>query len=254
MLFLGAWIVQGSNSFQSCLEGDTERFDDAGFVRLAAVESSSPGDIECLGDFLDANEPTIVALAMVAVAGFTGTLWAATKKMQAATEKLARNAEETAQRQLRAYVSGTPEFLFPFDETHVPRARLRIHNSGATPANELRHRAGIAVLTAADVRLPPLTESFSVSGVLFPGSDLHVAAGRDAPLDPAAIAALRDGAARLYCYGEIDYVDAFMHPRSTRYCHELGADPETLRNLTSLSGCGDLRSEFRFAPFGNVAT
>jgi hypothetical protein len=254
ILIFSAWIVQGSLSFQACLEGDTQRFDDATFVTLVAAESPSATDIECLGDFLDANEPTIVALATVVVAGFTGTLWAAAKKMQRATERLARNADETAQRQLRAYVSGTPEFIFSFDETHPPRIRFRIHNSGATPANEVRHRASIAALPGDDFRLPILTTNFSAPCVLFPNTELRGSEEREAPLDPAAIAALREGSACLYCYGEIEYLDAFLHPHTTRFCHEVCADRETMQKLISLYGPDDLKIDFRIAPFGNMAS
>jgi hypothetical protein len=254
VLLLGAWIVQGSNSFQSCLEGDTDRFDTAGFVKPIAAETTSPGDIECLGDFLDANEPTIVALAMVLVAGFTGTLWAATKKMQASTEQLARNAEETTQRQLRAYVSAMPEFISSFDATHAPRVRFRIQNSGTTPANDVRYRFGVAALPDGDFRLPASAADFSALGVLFPKAELSGASQRETTLDVAAVAALHDGTARLYCFGEIDYVDAFMHPRTTRFCHEVCADRENWLKLTSGYGPDDLKIEFRVAPFGNTAT
>jgi hypothetical protein len=254
VLLIGAWIVQGSNSFQSCLAGDSERFDDAGFVRLIAAETSSPGDIACLGDFLDANEPTLVALATVVVAGFTGTLWAATKKMQQSTEQLARNAEETAQRQLRAYVSGTPEFIFSFDENHAPRVQFRIHNTGATPANEVRHRAAVVVLSGDGFRLPALSETFSASGVLFPNAELRGVAEGEKPLDPATLTSLHDGTARLFCYGEIDYVDAFMHPHTTRFCHEVCTERETWLKLASLHGAYDLNIEFRTSPFGNTAS
>ena len=202
---------------------------------------------------MDANEPTIVALAMVVVAGFAGTLWAATKKIQRSTEQLALTAAETAQRQLRAYVSGTPEFMFSIDESRSPRVRFKLHNSGATPAHEVRHRASVAVLSGEDFRLPSVPENFSAPAVLFPGAVLCGLATGETPLDEATVAALREGTARLYCYGEIDYVDAFMHPHTTRFCHEIAGDRETMRELTGADARADFNIEFRIAPFGNSA-
>ena len=256
VVLLAAWIVQGSNSFQSCLENGGQPFDDAAF-RLAAAAEDQPGsNVECLGEFLDSNEPTIVALAAIMIAGFTGTLWAATKRMQQSSERLARTADETAQRQLRAYVSGTPESIGSFDQSHPPCVHFRIHNSGATPAHEVRYRASVAVLSAADAqgRVPPMNQSFSAPCVLFPNGELRATGEPEAAVDAAAIAALQDGGARLYCYGDIDYVDAFMHPHSTRFCHEICADRETLRKLASLGGPADFKIEFRIAPFGNTAS
>ena len=202
---------------------------------------------------MDSNEPTIVAFAMVVVAGFAGTLWAATKKIQRSTEQLALTAAETAQRQLRAYVSGTPEFLLPVDDSASLRVRFKIHNSGATPAHEVRHRASVVVLLREDFRLPSLSANFSAPGVLFPNAALYGLATPEAPLDEATVVAVREGSARLYCYGEIDYVDSFMHPHTTRFCHEISGDPEVMRKLTSADAHDGLNMEFRIAPFGNAA-
>lgn len=254
VVLLGAWIVQGSLSFQSCAAGETQQLDDAGFVKSAATETAAPSAVDCLGDFMDANEPSIVALATIVVAGFAGTLWAATKKMQQSSEQLARMAEDTAQRQSRAYVSGAAEFIFPFDDFHPPRVQLRIHNSGATPANEVRHRIAIVALPGDGAPITPTDDVFSAPFVLFPNAEWRGTIEKKATFDQMSIAALRNGSSRLYCYGDIDYLDVFMHPHRTRFCHEVCADKEVLLRLTSLESPADFKVEFRIAPAGNLAS
>lgn len=256
-LFLVLWIVTGSESYQSCLDnpgGDTQA---AYYQSLAVLDTPSETAFYCLGDFLDQNEPSIIALATIAIALFTASLWIATARLWRSTDRLVRGAEDTAQRQLRAYVTGVPEFMFSFDEEHVPRARFRIHNSGLTPANDVRHRTDIIALPQPlmlGMTLPIPSGPFSPAFVLFPHTDFFVTKQRDAVFDHATISEIRNNAARIYIYGEIEYVDAFGSKRSTMFCQAVCADETGLTSLTSLHGPADLKLTFESAPMGNKAT
>jgi hypothetical protein len=256
-LFLVLWIVTGSESYQSCLDNPAGDADQASYRHIAGVETPSETAFYCLGDFLDQNEPAIIALAAIAIALFTGSLWVATARLWRATDRLVKGAEDTAQRQLRAYVTGIPEFMFSFDEEHLPYVKFRVHNSGLTPAKDVRHRTEINTLPhhiEPGMTLPPPSGPFSAPFVLFPHTDFFGTKRRDAVFDRATIAAIRSEAVCIYVYGEIEYVDAFGSKQSTTFCQAVRADADTLTKLTSLYGPSDLKLTFEIAPMGNKAT
>ena len=99
VLLLAFWIVSGSESFQSCREGDRPDFQDAAFHKTAAVLESAAGDsLEgCLGYFLDENAATITALSVLLTAMFTGILSLATVRLWDSTKGLHQETKELAE-------------------------------------------------------------------------------------------------------------------------------------------------------------
>jgi hypothetical protein len=75
-------------------------------------ESNYPNEDYCsaysvavtLANIVDAHNGAFTALATIAIASFNWTLWQSTEKLWIAGEKQRKLAEETAERQLRAYV------------------------------------------------------------------------------------------------------------------------------------------------------
>ena len=106
MLLLGLWIVGGSESFQSCREGDRPDFQDAAFYKTADVLEPAAGDSlqACLGYFLEENTTVITALSLLLTALFTGILslatvrlWDSTKGLHEETKQLAELAKTQSQ-------------------------------------------------------------------------------------------------------------------------------------------------------------
>ncbi len=104
LLLLSFWIVGGSESFQSCREGNRVDFQDAGFHKAAATapsaEEGSDTVQSCLDYFLEQNEPEVAALSVLLTALFTGVLaistiglWRSTKGLHEETKRLASLAE-----------------------------------------------------------------------------------------------------------------------------------------------------------------
>ena len=102
LLLVSFWIVSGSESFQSCREGNRVDFQDAVFHRTAAIDPAAEGDSveDCLDYFLEQNELGIAALSVLLIALFTGVLavstiglWQSTKVLHEETKRLAALAE-----------------------------------------------------------------------------------------------------------------------------------------------------------------
>ena len=167
--------------------------------------------------------------------------------------------KDTAERQLRAYVSGMPFHISSFDESHYAFVRFRITNEGQTPAYNMTHSAEIVLcphpIPDAFIFPSNLTAtSFPV--VLFPHVPLEgIKGARIFTVDE--IAGIRNGTMRIYMYGRIDYRDAFHDKRTrwTTFRFSLTApDQETLRRLSSNYPLADLTVRFEAAPVGNDAT
>jgi hypothetical protein len=163
----------------------------------------------------------------------------------------------SARRQLRAYVSGQPNFIFSFDKINPIRVSFNLLNVGATPAHKVRHRGNVTIAPnpiVAGFALPELTNSFSPPLVLFPNLQFNGTIGAENVFSVAQIAQIIDGRAVIYAYGEILYEDIFGTERTTRFCSRAIADRETLQKLADNYGPKDLSVSFEVAPMGNSAT
>jgi len=99
VLLMAFWIVSGSESFQSCREGDRPDFQDAAFYKTAAVLDPAAGDSleACLGYFLEENTAVITALSVLLTALFTGILSLATVRLWTSTTGLQEQTKELAE-------------------------------------------------------------------------------------------------------------------------------------------------------------
>lgn len=166
-------------------------------------------------------------------------------------------ARRSSQRQLRAYVSAHPTFMYAFDTEHPPRVTMDLVNVGLTPALNLRQRIGIDLLDfpyRPTQSLPALTAAFSAPMALFPRAPFF-AVGIGRVFTPAELADIRKGSKRVCVYGELVYYDVFRKKeRRTTFCQALTADNETIGKLTRLYHPNDLKINFEVAPMGNDAT
>ena len=111
---LCVWIVGGSESFQSCREGERSDFQNAVFYKTAAPAPPEQADTSvqgCLDYFLEENEPGITALSVLLITLFTGVLavstiglWRSTRDLHEETRRLATLAEAQS-RDMKAYMA-----------------------------------------------------------------------------------------------------------------------------------------------------
>lgn len=213
---------------------------------------------------ISAMSSVVSALAALAVAGFTFTLWKATRGLKDSTDKLWDAGERqiehltaSSERQLRAYVSGRPVFIFSFETTKSIRITFDILNIGQTPARNVKHRGGVFIVQktpSKEFQLHELNDSLSAPLVLFPNLPFTGTISSKIPPSVSEIDKIIDGSAIIYAYGEISYEDIFGTARITRFCSRVVTDSETLKKLCTNYAPADLKVSFEVAPFGNSAT
>lgn len=153
-------------------------------------------------------------------------LFLATVGLWYATARLVRDAKQTAERQLRAYVVVVSEDFITQDSANSRFVGVfRIRNTGQTPAYKLR----VNSRTCALVHPPesnfkfvlnddPLSQSVVMLG---PREDTGHRSSADLPLtaDVIRLVTNPDSAARLYTYGVVRYEDSFGKERFTNFCY-----------------------------------
>jgi hypothetical protein len=192
-----------------------------------------------VGQFIENHEPLITALSGTAVAIFTAVLAYSTHLMwQASTNQLA-HSEDTAKRQLRAYVAtdgmhfeiksveegytpvdtSAPAFVYPDNLT------IRFKNFGTTPASRVTAYIAIQPVALAanlpadyDYETPILPKkSFNIETRHF------LQSGQAEPikfplLDISKLWAARRRECSAIIFGRVYYLDAFDRPHSTMFC------------------------------------
>jgi hypothetical protein len=169
-----------------------------------------------------------------------------------------RVMRRSARQQLRAYVSGVPDFISSFDETHTPRASFTMRNLGQTPAHNVVSRGEIAALPyplPIGFKLPPVSGPVSSVTDLFPNVPLIGNRTKATPFTIAELTGIRNGSMRVYIFGEIRYRDVFGRRRRTTFCNSVNPDDEAiLRKLASNSTEIFSNIKFEAAPIGNIST
>lgn len=161
--------------------------------------------------FIHEYREEIIAIGTVILAFATGFLWFATRS-------LAKSAERTTQKQLRAYVSLESGGV---DKTSVDGQpgvviRVDLKNYGTTPGYDFR--AWMNVPTVLDNAAVPFTgPSTSLAdrsaSILGPGSLAHMQTAAAFPRGAVDLEEIRNGTKTIFVWGGADYVDAFGHPR-----------------------------------------
>ena len=165
---------------------------------------------------VETYEKPLLVISTVLIAIFTVVLALATFFLWRSTRDLVRGAENTAERQLRAYVFVKSMELRYFGTTRPFEVAARVKNSGQTPAYHLRTRitATLAVFPIKEFVSAPPTPGESILG---PSDELEISNVSPRTLTADERGKTVNGEYAIYVYGEIDYVDAFGRTRHTRF-------------------------------------
>jgi hypothetical protein len=161
------------------------------------------------------------------IAFFTFLLFLATVALWWATRRLVQGAEDTAQRQLRAYVSIKLDGKMFLDSDGLLNAPFITKNNGTTPANFMLCSLYIGLFRfPLDTELdPPNYTPTSSNGSLFPGEQVRQYATLPRKLNQAETQAIEKGEGAIYVWGEVRYKDTFNKQRSTQFrMYSTGAD------------------------------
>ena len=164
---------------------------------------------------------TMLVAVTLGLAIYTWKLWRA-------TGALAAGAEDTARRQLRAYISVDYEQVRDINGNPKPNViGLAIKNCGQTPAHAVSHWTMSGVvdfpLRPGGVLPPPgIPDPAKVKTVLHP--TMHRTVLLPFSLSDESKEQIRSGKFAFYVWGEVNYLDAFDHPRKTRFCFFLNKE------------------------------
>jgi len=201
----------------------------------AAIETTW---LAAFRDFFSAYDKFWVSFGTLIIAVFTAVLGIGTGLLFLATKRLAEGAEDTARRQLRAYVSGAPDHIWNFNPTTLVQMRYTIRNHGQTPAYNLSHSAAIEIFPF------PLPANF-----IFPSLPPHQQSSPALHQDDAVYgivfaarlfsnteinSVVTNNGVRIYVFGTVMYTDAFGTRRRTKFCRSVIGSP----NLAIVAGIG----------------
>lgn len=154
----------------------------------------------------------------------TGVVAIATLFLYFATRDLVRGGEDTAKKDLRAYVAPILDNMRTgMLSADVPVwSAVFLKNLGRTPAHQVRHAVNYRVLP---VPLPPdlevehpLTEADQFPFVLHPGEARESTTNDKAPLSDADLKLLQTDQFALYMIGKVTYSDIYHVERRSTYC------------------------------------
>jgi hypothetical protein len=177
-------------------------------------------------EWIDAER--IIAIWTVVLGFATCILGIATWRLWSATDRLVTGAEDTAERQLRAYVLVQPVTLYDFAEGRRLSADFTIRNVGQTPAYRVRAVADIDIfdhplvdyqgeLILPDPNAPIPTRALQPTGDFLCGGQM------DRPLTALDVMQVLAGEnRRVYLFGVVIYEDAFGEERRTKFCCYVG--------------------------------
>jgi hypothetical protein len=172
---------------------------------------------------LDHYSVFLTALATVAVAAFTGTLWLATDKLREAGD---RQAELTKILE-RAYISAEPRGIHLTVQRDRLIGHIGIRNAGKLPASNLSWFIDMKQSNRGDEEEFPVSDTKG-SIIVVPGATAIRASDNFVPaqqaLDAVGTVAQRFGGefelpVFLYVWGIIRYSDGFNMTRTTKFCH-----------------------------------
>ena len=162
----------------------------------------------------------VLALTTVALAVYTALLWRATRK-------LVGDAKASSEKQLRAYVSVTPSFMWNFDRTTLVAIKCQLNNHGQTPAHDFFiESAGVSVWPDPlpdGWEFPEPHKGVRPKNVIFPGSNRLITPYSDRPFTQQEIddSIFVGRGKRIYVFGTIKYKDAFGFDRWTTFCQSV---------------------------------
>lgn len=167
-------------------------------------------------------------LAAIAAADAVSEAKSAT---EAANQTLAVT-ENTAMRQLRAYISIEPDTVYNWiHRDQVLGVRFITRNHGQTPGGQIYFEYSMALRDAPPkIRAPELPHRYDQKTALFPGATVPVRLYYRGRLSDDEIADIEAGHTRFHTWGVMHYTDAFKKRRRTKFSFSFGG-PEFARRM-----------------------
>jgi hypothetical protein len=156
----------------------------------------------------------LVAKATVWIAAFTVLLFVA-------TILLWWGGEKHSERELRAYLSVTPNILLDWFVGQNPGVDCVIKNHGQTPAFEINYVFEANILIAGST-LPDATRVQNRNDSVFPNGEVSTRFFSAQTFTQNQLLSVEAGTHRFYIWGVMSYVDSFKKRRQTQLSMSVG--------------------------------
>ena len=213
------WVIQSSSGFQACAESQAKSYSQISEKKspplTLTLSNYASIRVRCAGHVFYEYRDTATAVATIFIALFTARLWFSTHRLWTVTRDTLSHAEETAERQLRAYVfPREPKISGLFGKGGITLT-CKLHNFGQTPAYGL-------VCAATSYIGPVPQELVIVRGSIGPVPQLDLGPGawitiveKHPALSDQEKTDIKNGVKAIYFTGNFSYCDSFKknHPR-----------------------------------------
>ncbi len=183
------------------------------------------------------NDP--MAIFTLALVGFTGVLavstiglWLATLRLWRSSDRHVAHAEDTAERQLRAYLAFSVGQHITIKDRQLTEGWMVITNHGQTPAYECISWVACAIMSMKvvpevfDAARAGRDSTLRSKSIIHPGEPHRVTIFPPPPPTQEQNRGISDGTLRIYVFGEVTYTDAFNKKRMTTFCRFLVRENE----------------------------
>lgn len=211
LVVAGSWLLESSPSFQTCVQEKQQQSGNGGFPK------NIPTLLLLTRNYRDCLVPVIHDSHNEILAAFTIVLAVATIFLWFTTSDLVRGAENTARRQLRAYVGIEHVTLRKVAAGQKPEITVRLKNFGQTPAYNVVHWMDMAVADIGTTKLVVDRKEGDDRTIIDPSHGFSVRSTRENNLTVEEAIAIFDDEKRLYFTGRIRYKDAFGRRRKTYF-------------------------------------
>jgi hypothetical protein len=237
-----AWSATYSPSYQKCIgeHADQEGREKVAGLHNVVVRRSAaiPLFLLCEGAFIDENNGTLTALATIAIAGFTLTLWRATTEQGRLTRdalKLARDEFIASHRpRLRVYAFEVSDRDLPHDRPVC--VLFRAQNIGETAARISKVEGTIFISPRNNVPLEPgkpFRFTLNLDIALQSGEPEQFSIENGPVVTEHDATSIYAGQTPLVCIGRVTYLDDNGINRELGFCRKFSFRPygsETVNN------------------------
>lgn len=132
--------------------------------------------------------------------------------------------DATAEQQLRAYISVTPDNVTAWDQPENLAILFHIENHGQTVGSEIHYDYGIEIMDRlpSDAIMPATTDRLAVNNALFPREKRSVRLEFKRTGTAAEVTDVETDVKRLYIWGTLFYRDTFGKQRTTGFSFSAG--------------------------------
>jgi hypothetical protein len=172
---------------------------------------------------IDWTPETVTAAGTVALAFLTLVLAAGTFFLWLATRSLVKGAEDTARKQLRAYIGVEPGGIIRLQGSDLLRGHYIIRNVGGIPAKDIAMFAVTSYFNDGSQRTFTIGQLYQTTNAIVPHAKMTFGTATATDVDSVVAAEEYETDSGLdgfiFVWGRVTYTDEFGTDGRTDFCH-----------------------------------